>query len=585
MSLSKGKHMAPLEGFEQTLSDSTIMMVDDEPINNAVVQIYLEEEGYYKFVNVDDSRLAMSVLEDARPDLLLLDLMMPEVSGFEILEQIRAHPKHQHLPVIILTASTDTENKLKALSLGATDFLAKPLDKSELGLRVRNTLGAKAYQDQLAYYDPLTRLPNRKLFLEELQWAMKGAKRYDESLSLLNIEIDNFDNVNDTLGVNAGDEILSILAARIQTVIRNCDILGRTPGDEDASMKLFHFGKSIFSLLLYRIQNIESSANIAGRIVEAVRAPIQIGDKDLYLTASIGIANCPVEGDIASELLRLASTAKDYAKSSGGNTFQSSSDTINEMYGKRLALEGKLHKGVENQEFVLYYQPKIDVQTGIIHGVEALVRWQSEEGLVYPGQFIPLAEETGLIIPLGEWCLREACRQLKEWQQANLKPINLSVNLSAKQFADKVFMDKLKIIIAESEIDTQYLTLELTESLLIDDIEEKIKLLESLKNLGMKLSIDDFGTGYSSLSYLRRLPVDELKIDRSFVMEVMAHENSRAIISSIVFLAQKLKLLTVAEGVETQDELEFLQKLGCDQYQGFIHSRAMPANELLALIS
>ncbi len=577
--------MAPLEGFEQTLSDSTIMMVDDEPINNAVVQIYLEEEGYYKFVNVDDSRLAMSVLEDARPDLLLLDLMMPEVSGFEILEQIRAHPKHQHLPVIILTASTDTENKLKALSLGATDFLAKPLDKSELGLRVRNTLGAKAYQDQLAYYDPLTRLPNRKLFLEELQWAMKGAKRYDESLSLLNIEIDNFDNVNDTLGVNAGDEILSILAARIQTVIRNCDILGRTPGDEDASMKLFHFGKSIFSLLLYRIQNIESSANIAGRIVEAVRAPIQIGDKDLYLTASIGIANCPVEGDIASELLRLASTAKDYAKSSGGNTFQSSSDTINEMYGKRLALEGKLHKGVENQEFVLYYQPKIDVQTGIIHGVEALVRWQSEEGLVYPGQFIPLAEETGLIIPLGEWCLREACRQLKEWQQANLKPINLSVNLSAKQFADKVFMDKLKIIIAESEIDTQYLTLELTESLLIDDIEDKIKLLESLKNLGMKLSIDDFGTGYSSLSYLRRLPVDELKIDRSFVMEVMAHENSRAIISSIVFLAQKLKLLTVAEGVETQDELEFLQKLGCDQYQGFIHSRAMPANELLALIS
>jgi EAL domain-containing protein (putative c-di-GMP-specific phosphodiesterase class I) len=254
------------------------------------------------------------------------------------------------------------------------------------------------------------------------------------------------------------------------------------------------------------------------------------------------------------------------------------------MYEKRLRLEIRLRKAIKNQEFELYYQPKVDLVSGVIKGVEALIRWNSDDGFVFPGEFIPLAEETGLIIPLGEWCLAESCRQLKEWHQSDRVPISMSVNISAKQFTDKSFLPMLKQCIIGTDVDPRFLTLEITESLLIDDIDEKIKLLESIKEMGLKLSIDDFGTGYSSLSYLRRLPFDELKIDRSFIMEVLDHENSRAIVSTVAFLAQNLNMLTVAEGVEKKEELEFLKELGCDQFQGFLFSRAIPSNELFQML-
>ena len=269
----------------------------------------------------------------------------------------------------------------------------------------------------------------------------------------------------------------------------------------------------------------------------------------------------------------------------GGDSFQFSSSAISEIYEKRLSLEGSLRKALEKNEFALYYQPKVDIQTGNILGVEALLRWESNEGLVSPGDFIPLAEETGLIVPIGQWVVSEACRQLKVWHQSTRIPINMSVNISAKQFSDPNFLLTLKRTISSSQIDTRFLTLELTESLLLGNIDEKIKIMKSLRTMGLKLSIDDFGTGYSSLSYLRKLPLDELKIDRSFIMEVSNRNDSRAIVATIVFLARRLKLSTVAEGVEKKEELEFLQKLGCNQYQGFFFSRPVPSNELPDLLS
>jgi diguanylate cyclase (GGDEF)-like protein len=534
------------------------MIVDDEPINIDVVQAFLEEENYRNFVTVDDSTQAMKLIEETRPDLLLLDLMMPEVSGYDILSAVRAHPKFKYLPVIILTASTDTQNKLKALDLGATDFLGKPLDQSELGLRVRNTLAAKAYQDQLAYYDALTKLPNRHLFLEDLSWALKTAKRHEEQLALLSIEIDNFDKVNDTIGLSAGDDVLRLVAHRIQKVIREADVLGRSAGDEGTRMELFHLDSGGFSLLINRIHAADQAAVIAKRIIKELRTPMRVGGNDIYVTASIGIATTPPEGDESSELLRIASSAKDYAKKLGGDSFQFSSSAINSMYEKRLRLETRLRKALEQKEFVLYYQPKVEIKTGIVKGVEALLRWDSDEGLVSPDAFIPLAEETGLIVPIGEWVLSEACGQLKEWHQSARMPISMAVNLSARQFSDANFLSTVKRIIGSSGIDKRFLTLELTESLLLGKIDEKIKLLKSLKAMGLKLSIDDFGTGYSSLNYLRKLPLDELKIDRSFIREVSENTDSRAIVSTIVFLAQSLKLSIVAEGIEKKEELEFL---------------------------
>ena len=452
------------------------------------------------------------------------------------------------------------------------------------GCGVRNTLYAKAYQDQLAYYDPLTQLPNRQLFLEELGWMLKVAKRHDEKLALLNIEIDNFAKINDTIGMHAGDEVLHVVSQRIQKVVRDLDALGRAMGDDDTQMRLFHLDNCVFTLLLNRLQNAESTAYIAERIIKEIKRPIRVEERQQYITASVGIATFPNESEELSDLIKLSSSAKDFAKKRGGDRFEFSSEIISKDYEKRQKMESLLRSAVANNSFVLHYQPKVDLHSGEIKGVEALIRLRTEDGLISPLEFIPLAEETGLIIPIGKWCLTEACNQLRQWHEAGKQKIGLSVNLSARQFSDEGFMASVKQIIRSSGIDTSYLTLELTESLLLDNLEQKIKILNNLKALGLKLSIGDFGTGYSSLSYLRQLPVDELKIDRSFVMEIPDFPDTRAIISTIIFLANSLSLTTVAEGIEVEAERTFLKEQGCHQLQGFLYSRPLPGEQLLALL-
>jgi len=569
----------------QSLLNATIMIVDDEPITMEVVQAFLEEADYRSFVLIDKSTQAMNALEETRPDILLLDLIMPDVSGFDILEAVRAHPKLKHLPIIILTSASDAKSKLRALDLGANDFLAKPVDPSELILRVRNTLAAKAYVDQLAYYDPLTKLPNRQMFMERLEWGLKWAKRDNKHLALLSIEVDQFDKFRDTIGLLAGDEVLRKVAHRIEGVVRAVDLLGRFEIEKDTEVNLFRFEGGTFTLLLHNLQSEGNAARVAERIMQSMREPLFVQDTEIYLTASIGIATYPTEKRDCAGLLRLASSAKDYAKSHGGDHFQFSSGEINRQYKKRLDLEARLRKALERNELLLHYQPKVLVEAGTIVGVEALLRWQSgDNGLMQPNSFIPLAEETGLIIPIGEWVLSQACTQVKEWRQADRLPMGMSVNLSSAQFQDCELPSLVKRIIEHSGIDPHLLTLELTESILMSDVEKTIKMMKRLKDIGVKLAVDDFGTGYSSLNYLSKFPLDELKVDRSFLVGLSTDVNSRALVSSVIYLARNLGLLTVAEGVETEEQLHILQKEGCDHYQGFLFSPPLPNSEIFELL-
>ena len=351
------------------LLNATIVMVDDEPITMEVVQAFLEDAGYRNFVLIEKSSEAMAALERQRPDLLLLDLIMPQVSGFDILKAVRAHPKLNHLPVIILTSSSDNQDKLLALDLGATDFLAKPVDPSELRLRVRNTLAAKAYMDHLAFYNPLTKLPNRHLFMERLEWGLASAKRNNENMALLSIELDKFDKISDTLGLLAGDDVLRQLARRIKEVVRGADLLGQFEADDYAPVNLFHFDGGVFTLLLQRLLDERNAALVAQRVLEAIRLPLLTQKTEIYLTASIGIATYPTEDVGSVSLLQLASSAKDYVKNNGGDSFQFSSRQINTQYQKRLGIEARLRKALARNELVLYYQPKLDVQTNTISGM------------------------------------------------------------------------------------------------------------------------------------------------------------------------------------------------------------------------
>ena len=568
----------------QQLLDANIMLVDDEPTTMMVVRSFLEEDGYHNFTLIDDSSRALNVLDEQRPDLVMLDLMMPEVSGMDILKAMRRSQKFQHLPVIILTSSEATEDKLSCLELGATDFLAKPVDPSELRLRVRNTLAAKAYQDQLAYYDRHTNLPNRHTFFEHLDHTLEWSRQDGNRFAILSIELDQFDTISDTVGLSAGDAVLTEVARRLQTVIRNKDSLARFDPEHVYDIYLSRFEGSIFSMLLHRIPGEESAAFMARHILRVIEEPVIVENQEIYLTASIGIEMVPSGSTGSVELMRSATSARNYVKSHGGNGFQFSSQQIDQQYRERLKLEAGLRKAIERNELFLLYQPRVDIHSGTVVGAEALLRWKRADGqIIPPNDFIPLAEETELIIPIGAWVLKEACAQLAIWHEKDNMPICVSVNLSTIQFMDPQLPAVVKGIIEESGIDPRFLTLELTESIMMSDVDEKIDIMRQLKSMGLKLSIDDFGTGYSSFNYLRKLPLDELKIDKSFVDPLLNEPNSQALVSSVIYLGQKLGLVTVAEGVEGSEHLDFLRRQHCDLYQGAIFSMPVSNIELQQL--
>lgn len=557
------------------LKNSTIMLVDDEPVMLEIVRALLEEVGYSNFVSIEDSTKAVDVLAEENPDILLLDLDMPDVDGFQVLQKIRLLDGYEHLPVIILTASEDPDSKLKALELGATDFLSKPVDPSELALRVRNTLSAKAYQDQLAYYDSLTGLPNRKLFLDFLDKGIKLASRDDRSLVLLDISLDRFQQVNESFGMNTGDQILQIISNRITGVVRQSDTVGRSdryiPVENTARI-----AGDEFTIVVHGVDSVANASIINERILEAIRKPIPVDGNDVYLTASIGVAVYPQDGSDVSTLFKRAASAKDFAKKHGRDRYQYYSSEMEAHTRALLKMATDLRAAIEQEQFQLHYQPQIYLESGKIMGMECLIRWfHPEYGPISPEKFIPIAEDLGLIGLIGDWVLQEACHRASEWNATRVEKLKVSVNVSAQQFLDPKFKDKIVMNLHSSGLEPSCLVLEITESMLMGDVEQLAVLLHNIKRLGVSFSLDDFGTGYSSLSYLKKFPIDELKIDRSFLLEVPANNDDNSIVVAIIAMAHSLGQIVVAEGVEEIEQLEFLRQHRCDVIQGFYFSKPL----------
>lgn len=559
--------------------DSLIMMVDDEPILMAVIQEFLSEAGYKNFEAVEDSTQALDKLHEFQPDVLLLDLVMPEVDGFQILRSVRAHAETRHLPVIVLTSSSDAATKLKALELGATDFLAKPVDSSELVLRLRNTLTVKAYQDQLAFYDTLTGLPNRRLFMDRLKWALQHADRTHKSAAILNVNLDRFKNINDTLGPRIGDALLAQVASRLTDCIR-MDAYISFSDRAELSSSVSRFGGDEFSIILHEITRVENAAYVARRLTQSMVDPFYIDEHEIFLTTSIGIAIYPEDGNEIDVLMKNVAVATETAKQNGRNNYQFYSKDLNARSEERLKLETDLRRAIDKGQLEIYYQPKIEGSSGRVSGMEALIRWhRTEHGTLSPSEFIPVAEQMGQIIVLGNWLFNEVCRQHREWMEDGIGPLKVSVNVSGHQFSDKDLCNSLQIVLTEHKMDAASLILEITESVLMGDVEGSIQTMHDIKALGLSLSIDDFGTGYSSLSYLKLFPIEELKIDRSFIMDLPDSKSDAAIVRAIIALADGLDLDLVAEGVETEQQLQFLYENGCETIQGFYYSKPLTADQ------
>jgi diguanylate cyclase (GGDEF)-like protein/PAS domain S-box-containing protein len=427
--------------------------------------------------------------------------------------------------------------------------------------------------EQMAHYDVLTNLPNRSLMYDRLDQAVRAAKRYRTMVAVMLLDIDRFKDVNDNLGHHIGDQLLVQASARLMGCIRDTDTIARMGGDE-------------FLAILPEMGSAGNAAHIAQKFLDALSTPFELEGHEVFVSGSVGIAMYPNDSQDVNMLVKNADTSMYHAKAQGKNNFKFFTEEINKSTVERFRLESRFRRALEKLEFQLNYQPKVDFKTGRIKGMEALLRWyHPDQGHVNPSLFIPLAEETGFVVQLSEWALKEACRQNKEWQDQGLPLLRVSVNLSARHFHKKDLPEIVGSVLKETGLDPKHLMLEITEGTIIQKVDETIQTLKKFRKMGIGVSIDDFGTGYSSLNYLNRFDIDELKIDKSFVSDILNDFDSRKVIMAIVSLAHSLNLTVVAEGVETSEQYEFLKNEGCDELQGYFFSKPLSSEDFRKLVS
>ena len=675
-----------------------VLVADDDATYRRVLQGILEKAGF-RVVLAENGKIALKQFSKTRPDVVLLDIEMPELDGFSVCKNIRAQEGIRETPIFIITGREDQEAVERAYSVGASDFLTKPLALPVLPHRINHVLristslndlrgliraipdlifvvdedgevqeglsrGDATHTQQikalstaskinfypcenddearacimnaletgktqvyehtldmldihletrfvardsnsvlaivrditerkksearifnLAYFDELTELPNRQLFGRSLERTIEIAKRDDLKFAILFVDLDRFKRINDTLGHSVGDQLLKDVARRLAKCARSTDSISRLDSGERGGIQLARLGGDEFVIKLYGIESEKAVSAIATRIISALRPPFSCEGHQFVVTPSIGVAMYPEDGVTAEELLMNADSAMYRAKFAGRNNFKFYSETMRTKSLHRLDLENEIRKALDKQQFELYYQPKADAHTWSLVGAEALLRWDHpERGPIGPEEFIPVAEETGLIVPIGQWVLRTACEQIKAWSEVPFGNIPIAVNISSHQFQSDSLIDDVLNAAVDAAIDPSSLELEITEGVLLQNVDNTLVALNTLKRAGVALSVDDFGTGYSSLSYLKRFPIDTLKIDRSFVKDLHTDLDDAAICAAILAMAQQLGLNVVAEGVETKEQLAFLRLHGCNQIQGFLCSKPLPAEQFAVLL-
>ena len=564
-----------------------ILIIDDDDQIRKLLKELLSSTA--DCTTVGSAEEALAILKSINFNLVISDIYMGGISGLDLVPRVLEQTPDT--VVVMISGQQTIDFAIEAMRAGAFDYITKPLDLRLVETAVRRALShhellkqKRRYEshledlvkertaevEHLAYYDRLTDLPNRVLFADRCTQALAIAQRNQNMVAVMLVSIDRIKKVTESLGHAAGDAALTEAAARLQSCITNGDTAARFEGDE-------------FALLLTNVAETQELAQVGRTIAEVFKAPFHLGGQEVFVTISIGISLFPFNGEDSSTILRNAVAALSRAKKQGGNNYQFYAADMNAMALKRLALETSMRRAIQNDEFITYYQPVVNLASGDVVGFEALLRWQHPElGMLQPGKFIGLAEDTGLLPDISDFVMRAACTQTRAWQDRGLGRLRIAVNVSARHFQQEDFLDRLVEILDEARLDPTCLELELTETSIMENTESAVRLLTQIRKLGVKVAIDDFGTGYSSLSYLKRLPIDTVKLDRSFVKGATTDPDDAALVMAIVTLAHNLELRVIAEGVETEEQVAFLRLLRCDEAQGFLFGKPMPPEILEA---
>ena len=567
-----------------------ILLIEDEELVRENVLELLDAEGF-ETCCADNGRVGINIAQQENPDLILCDVMMPELDGYGVLEQVRQNPQTVTIPFIFLTAKAAKGDFRAGMELGADDYLTKPFTRAELLGAVGSQLRKKAaiaarYQSEInktklelehkIRHDSLTGLPNRLSLRENFADILNSRQDEGQNTSVIPVMclcLDRFKIIKENLDSLYSELLLKEVAQRLTSCTHQSDTIA-------------YLSENRYALILPTADSQSLATERGQKIIHALSQPFQLNDQEVFVSGSIGISLYPNHGDGIEDLLICANRAMDYSSQNGGNQVQFDAPTLKVGSSERLALETGLRYVLEREELQVYYQPRVCLKSGSIVGAEALVRWfNPERGMVSPGQFIPIAEESGLIVPISDWIYRTACEQLKIWQSKYAQDLVIAVNLSSRQFVEPNLREDLETILQETQLDPKYLELELTEGMLVQNPPLAKQKLEALNLLGIKIAIDDFGTGYSSLSYLQQFPFEILKIDQCFVRNLTEDATNAAITIAIMQMAHSLNFRVIAEGVETEAELAFLRQHPCDEIQGYFFSPPLPANKFEELLS